>query len=172
MRQILADGNVLSNYGITEEVKFDVVAKANKLLHSKGFKQLPMHDNAPLHKADFDELVMQARKQVEKGENVFRPLFTMLTGQTIQDSASKAAIDDAVSPKGSEVSAFFAPHPNGNAYTYASPFPLCLFVTLWQVQVGRAHQPEDPRGSQAQHRAQAEAEPRQSARRFRRHLLR
>ena len=121
MRQILADPNILSNYGISEEVKFDVVAKANKLLHSKGFKQLPMHDNASLHKADFDEIVAQARKQVlEKGENVFRPLYTMLTGQTIQDSATKGAADDAASPKGSEVSAFFAPHPSGNAYTYRS----------------------------------------------------
>ncbi len=102
-------------------MKFDVVAKANKLLHSKGLKQLPMHDNASLHKADFDELVLQARKQVlEKGENVFRPLYTMLTGQTIQDSGSKGG-DDAVSPKASEVSAFFAPHPSGNAYMFVVP---------------------------------------------------
>jgi len=67
------------------------------VLHSKGFKQLPMHDSVPLHRcnasppnlfqsafkavliplnrADFDELVTQARKQVEKGENVFRPVY-------------------------------------------------------------------------------------------------
>ena len=32
MRQILADPNVLSNYGITEEVKFNVIEKANKVL--------------------------------------------------------------------------------------------------------------------------------------------
>ena len=50
MRQILADPNVLSNYGISEEVKFEVIAKANKLLHSKGFKQLPMHDSVSLHR--------------------------------------------------------------------------------------------------------------------------
>ena len=119
MRQILADGNVLSNYGITEEVKFDVIAKANTLLHSKGLKQLPMHDLAPLHKADFEELVKQTRQQVDKGENAFRPLYTMLTGQTFQDSSVK---EEAVSPKGaaSEVSAFFAPNAAGTAYTYRS----------------------------------------------------
>ena len=70
------------------------------MLHSKGFKQLPMHDSVSLHRcstphiqhpqnhiqipfnialmvrnrADFDELVTQSRKQVEKGENVFRPM--------------------------------------------------------------------------------------------------
>jgi translation initiation factor 2 alpha subunit (eIF-2alpha) len=118
MRQILADPNVLNNYGITEEVKFDVIRKANKLLHSRGLKQLPMHDSIPLQKADFDELVQQARKQVvEKSENVFRPLYTMLTGQTIQDSSAK---EESMSPKGSEVSAFFALNASGTAYTYRS----------------------------------------------------
>ncbi len=89
------------------------------MLHSKGFKQLPMHDSVSLHRfstphtqhthnpiqiptyntltipfkslripfnralivrnrADFDELVMQSRKQVEKGENVFRPMCVAL----------------------------------------------------------------------------------------------
>jgi len=121
MRQILADPNVLSNYGISEEVKFEVIAKANKLLHSKGFKQLPMHDAAPLPKADFDDLVNFARKQVvEKSENVFRPLFTMLTGQTIQDVSAKGDKEEGVSPKGSEVSAFFVLNAAGTAYTYRS----------------------------------------------------
>jgi translation initiation factor 2 alpha subunit (eIF-2alpha) len=122
MRQILADGNVLGNYGITEEVKFEVIAKANALLHSKGLKQLPMHDNAPLPKSDFEDLVKQTRSQVlDKSENAFRPLYTMLTGQTIQDSAVK---EETVSPKasapGSEVSAFFALNAEGNAYYYRS----------------------------------------------------
>ena len=120
MRQILADSNVLGNYGITEEVKFDVIAKANTLLHSKGLKQLPMHDNAPLLKSDFEELVKQTRSQVlDKSENAFRPLYTMLTGQTIQDSTVK---EETVSPKssapGSEVSAFFVLNAEGNAYFY------------------------------------------------------
>ena len=74
------------------------------MLHSKGFKQLPMHDSVSLHRfstphthhphnpfpipfnlalmhrdrADFDELVAQSRKQVEKGENVFRPMCVAL----------------------------------------------------------------------------------------------
>jgi len=123
MRQILADPNVLSNYGITEEVKFNVIEKANKVLLTPNPKPqtpnpIPQTPNPnprpgaaqqglqaaaharqrapsqvqrspppylfqsafkavliPLNRADFDELVTQARKQVEKGENVFRPVY-------------------------------------------------------------------------------------------------
>jgi len=57
---------------------------------------------------------------VEKGENVFRPVYTMLTGQTIHDSAAKGVQDDAASPKGSEVSAFFVLNADGNGYLYRS----------------------------------------------------
>ena len=45
------------------------------------FKSLPIPFNLALmhrDRADFDELVAQSRKQVEKGENVFRPMCVAL----------------------------------------------------------------------------------------------
>ncbi len=92
MRQIYNNPDILSNYGISEEVKFEVIAKANKLLHSNGWKQLPMHDAALLPKSDFDKLVAQVRREVERErESEFLPLVNLLTGQLFVLNAAGTA---------------------------------------------------------------------------------